>query len=199
MRKLMVFFIMAILFLTYSCETLKNHEGAVTGAAIGAGIGALVGAAAAPGGKGTEGAIIGGLAGALIGGAIGHYAYDVKRSQAETNKVYNFSGKEAVARIEEVSISPNLVKPGERLTTKLTYAVLTTSNTPVRVREIREIYYMGDLWGNPEVTVERNGGTYVSTLPIILPKDAKKGTYRVRFTVQTENSKDSREATFTVQ
>lgn len=199
MRRYMWFLLIVLFAFSYSCETISQHEGAAKGAAIGAGAGALLGAVAAPKGKEIEGAIIGGLAGALVGGTIGHYAYDVKRTQAETNKLYRYSGQDVVVRIEEVSISPRIVKPGERVTTKLTYAVLTTSGLPARVKEIREIYYGGQLWGNPEVTVERRGGTYVSELPIILPKDVKKGTYRVLFAVQTENSKDSREASFTVQ
>ncbi|MCX7857830.1 MAG: YMGG-like glycine zipper-containing protein [Deltaproteobacteria bacterium] len=199
MKKCVSLLMTGMMVLLCSCETVSKHEGATTGAALGAGVGAVVGAVAAPKGKTVEGAIIGGLAGALVGGTIGHYAYDVKRNQAETNRVYNFSGREATARIEEVSISPKTVKPGEKVATKLTYAVLTTSNLPVKVKEVREIYFMGELWGNPEVTVERTGGTYVSDLPIILPKDARKGTYKVKFTVLTEMSKDTREATFTVQ
>jgi hypothetical protein len=186
-------------FLFSSCETLNKHEGATTGATVGAGVGAVIGAVAAPKGKELEGAIIGGVAGALIGGTIGHYAYDVKRNQVETNKLYGFSGKELVARIEEVSVFPKSAKPGQSIKTEMTYAILTTSSSPVRVREKREIYYMGELWGNPEVTVERRGGTYVSDLPIILPKDLKRGTYRVRFVVETENSRDTREETFVVQ
>jgi hypothetical protein len=66
------------------------------------------------------------------------------------------------------------------------------------VKEIREIWRADTLWANPEVANERKGGTCLSHIPIILPKDVEKGTYKIRFTVQTDYTKDTRETTFTV-
>lgn len=199
MKKFVPFILLFSLISLLSCETVEKHKGATTGAAIGAGTGALIGAVLSPEGKQKEGALIGGLFGALVGGAIGHYAYDMKRNQKETNSLYQFRETSPQVRIEEASITPKVAKQGERVTTRFSYALLTTSETPVRVREKREIYFMDQLWGNPEVVIERQGGTYVSELPIILPKNVRKGTYRVKFIVQTENSSDTREETFTVQ
>lgn len=197
-RVILVILVLSVIFVT-SCETLEKHKGATTGAAIGAGTGALVGAILAPEGKEKEGAILGGLFGALVGGALGHYAYDVKRDQKETNSLYQYRETSPQVRIEEANIIPKVARQGDRIVTRFSYAVLTTKDEPVRVREKREIYFMDQLWGNPEVVVSRAGGTYVSELPIILPRDAKKGTYRVRFIVQSETSQDMREETFTIQ
>jgi len=198
MKKLFTLFIILSFIAFVSCATLEEHKGAATGAAIGAGLGGLIGHAVAPGGRGLEGAIIGGLAGALLGGAVGHYAFDTQKTQAETNKTYGYTSDKGSVMIEQVNVVPKTVKPGTRIDTSMTYAVLTTSNEIVRVKEIREIFFGANLWGNPETTVERTGGTYQSNIPITLPADAKKGTYTVRYTVQTDSSKDTRETTFVV-
>lgn len=184
-----------------SCASLEGHHGAATGAAVGAGAGALVGAAAASEGKGVQGAIIGGLIGGLIGGAVGHYAYDRKKTQAETNKTYGYTQQNqgVSVRIEGVEVKPKTLKPGQKLDMNLTYAVLTQTQDPVFVRETREIFSGDTLWGNPETTVERTGGTYVSTVPVFLPNDMKKGTYRIRFTIESSGARDTRETTFTVK
>jgi len=181
-----------------SCATLEEHKGAAAGGAIGAGLGGLIGAAVAPGGHGLEGAIIGGLAGAILGGVVGHYGFDTKRTQADTNKTYAYNDSTVNVRIENVGVQPKKVKAGEKVDLNMTYAVLTTSEGIARVREIREIWIGDSQFGNPETTVERKGGTYQSNIPIFLPKDAKKGTYKVSYIVQTDYSKDTREASFTV-
>jgi len=64
---------------------------------------------------------------------------------------------------------------------------------------MREIRYGEDLVGRPEVTVTHKGGTYSTTVPLFLPKDAKTGTYRVLTTIQAPNAQDSRETTFIVR
>ncbi|MEW6109136.1 MAG: hypothetical protein AB1632_08260 [Nitrospirota bacterium] len=183
------------------CATMEEHRGATTGAAIGGATGAVAGAVLADKGAKTETAIIGGLIGALIGGAIGHYAYDVKRSRQETEQRYNYQPSSGtMVRLEDVSVSPSSVYAGNKVEIASTYAVLTSSQyDEVRITEIREIRHGDDLVGKPEVSVIRKGGTYTSTVPVFLPKDAKKGTYRVLATIQTPTTKDSRETTFTVK
>jgi hypothetical protein len=61
------------------------------------------------------------------------------------------------------------------------------------------VRFEGELVGNPEVTVSHKPGTYTSSVPLFLPGDARKGTYRVVSTIRTENGKDSRESSFTVR
>lgn len=178
-----------------------EHRGATTGAAIGAGTGAVAGALLGHKGAKTETAIIGGLAGALVGGLIGHYAYDVKRDRQETARQYNYqSSTRTLVRIEDVSVAPSYIMPGDEVQLKATYAVLAPSdNADITVRETREILYRDELVGKPEITVVRRGGTYVSTVPLTLPRNAKRGAYKLITTVQAGSELDSRESTFFVE
>jgi len=185
--------------LLYSCETVEEHRGAATGAAVGAAVGGIVGAVAAPEGKKGEGAIVGAVIGGLLGGTVGHYAYDVKRSKEETERAYAYDPRSGVrVAIEAAEVVPSRLSAGSRLETFLTYAVLTPGRETINVREVREILYGSNLWGRPEVEVRREAGTYRSSLPILLPQDMKRGTYKVRFIVETKDSRDMREVAFTV-
>ena len=51
----------------------------------------------------------------------------------------------------------------------------------------------------PQVTVQRQGGTYTSRVPLTLPGDGQRGVYNVYATIQSGGSSDSREFTFTVR
>jgi len=181
----------------FGCASIpEEHKGAATGAAVGGAAGVLAGAAMGD----TKGAIIGGLAGALVGGLIGHYAYDQKKTKEETAQKYAYqSSMGTVLRIEGVTAMPSTAKPGEKVDLNATYAVLAPTDTDINITETREIRMGGELVGKPEVNVTRRGGTYSSTVPLFLPSDAKPGTYTVVTTIQAENAKDSREASFTVK
>ncbi len=183
------------------CTTFgEEHKGATTGAAVGATTGAVAGAVLAERGAKTETAIIGGLLGALVGGAIGHYAYDTKRTEKETADRYSYQPNSATVRIEDVSVSPSRVRPGDKVDLHATYAVLGSSpNVDISVTEIREIRFGNDLVGKPEASMTRRGGTYTSTVPIYLPRDAKRGTYKLLTVVQAGNARDSRETSFFVE
>jgi hypothetical protein len=178
------------------CGTaLEEHKGATVGAATGAVAGAIIG------GSSTKGAVIGGLLGALVGGAIGHYAYDQRKSREDTANTYNYeSSQGTLIAIEKSGAKPATVRSGDTVDLQVTYAVLTPSaGDQVTVTEIREITHNGELVGRPEVMVDRAGGTYVSSVPLRLPSDADKGTYRVKATIQSARAKDSREFSFQVQ
>jgi surface antigen len=184
------------------CVTIpEQHEGAATGSGIGAVAGAVGGALIAGEGSRTKGAIIGGLAGALIGGVIGNYTVDQKKSAAETTNKYNYqSSAGTVVRIEGASARPSAVKPGEKVDLEATYAVMTPSpNTPVSITEAREVRLNNELVGNPEVNVSHAAGTYTSSVPLFLPADARKGTYKVIMTIRTDAGRDSRETSFIVR
>ncbi len=180
------------------CATIEEHPGAAVGAGAGAATGAVAGALI---GKGAGATVVGGLIGGLVGGAIGHYAYDAPRSRAETAKVYDYSPSQGtVLTIEDEYAAPNVVHPGDVVDLKLTYAVLTPSpEDEISVTEIREITHNGELVGEPEVHVERAGGTYTSTVPLHLPPDAPRGRYQLTSIVQSPSAKDSRVAYFTVR
>jgi hypothetical protein len=198
MSLLVLFFLLTGLF---GCASIpEEHKGAATGAAVGGATGAVAGAVLGKEGSKTGTAVIGGLLGALVGGAIGHYAYDKKRSQEETAQRYEHQPSSGtMVRIEETSVVPQSVRPGEKVELKVVYAVLGASaGSEMSITEIREVRYGDELVGKPEVTVKREGGTYTSTIPLFLPADAKTGTYRVLTTIQTGGTKDARETTFKV-
>jgi hypothetical protein len=194
--------ILSFVFGIFGCATIpEEHKGAATGAAVGGATGAIAGGLLARSGAKTETAILGGLAGALVGGLIGHYAYDAKKSREETAQKYSYqSSMGTMVRIENVSVTPNIITPGGKVDLQVTYAVLGASpDSQIPITELREIKQADELIGKPEVNVTRGGGTYSSTVPVFLPSDAKPGTYSVITTVQTTTAKDSKETSFTVQ
>jgi hypothetical protein len=193
-----------LMFLTgiFGCASIpEEHKGAATGAGIGAATGAIAGALLGSKGAKTEMALVGGLLGALAGGAIGHYAYDQKRTKEETAQKYNYKPSEGtLIRIEDVSVSPSVAKPGDKVEMKMTYAVLgVAAGKELEISEIREIRYQGELYGKPEIKVSRSDGTYSSGIPLTMPKDAQKGKYSVIMTVQGPALSDSRETSFQIQ
>lgn len=184
------------------CITVsEEHKGAAKGAGIGAATGAVAGAILAGEGSRTKGAIIGGLAGALLGGVIGNYTVDKKMTAQETANKYSYQPTSGtVVRIENALVTPAVSSPGASVNLEATYAVMApSSDIKVNVTESREVTLNGQLVGNPEINVSHNPGTYKSSIPLILPTDAKKGTYRVITTIKTDSGKDSRETSFTVQ
>ena len=197
--------IIAILtFLTgvFGCASLpEEHKGAATGAGVGAATGAVAGALLGSKGSKTEMAILGGLAGALAGGLIGHYAYDQKRTKDETAKKYNYDPSQGkLIRIEDVSVVPATVSPGDTIELKMTYALLGIgSGKEADITEIREIRYEGEIFGKPQINVSRADGTYSTSIPITLPYDAKKGKYNVITTVQSSYASDSKEVSFQIR
>ncbi len=193
--------ILTFLIGVFGCASLtEEHKGATTGAGIGAATGAVAGALLGAKGAKTEMAILGGLAGALAGGAIGHYAYDQKRTKDETAKKYNYSSSQGnLIRIEDFSVVPATAKPGDTIELKITYALLGVgAGKEVNISEIREIRYEGEIFGKPQVNVSRADGTYVSSIPVTLPNDAKKGKYTVITTVQSPYASDSKEVSFQI-
>ncbi len=186
----------------FGCASLtEENKGAATGAGIGAVTGAVAGTLLGAKGAKTEMAILGGLAGALAGGAIGHYAYDQKRTKDETARKYNYSSSQGnLIRIEDFSVVPATAMPGDTIELKMTYALLGVgAGKEVNISEIREIRYEGEIFGKPQVNVSRADGTYVSTIPVTLPNDAKKGKYNVITTVQSPYASDSKEASFQIK
>ncbi len=200
-RSLALFLLFAFLFVS-SCETMPTvpdeHRGAAKGAAVGAAAGAVLGAVM---GGDAKSAVMGGLIGALVGGVIGHYSTDQKKTGADTARKHNYDpAKGPLLKIEEASVSPQTVGPGDKLEMKMTYAVLTPKEeTRMEITERREIRLDGELVGNPEVKVSRTGGTYTSSIPMTLPTSAKKGLYVVVSTIQSDQLSDTIQTAFTVR
>ena len=193
-------FLIGGLALMVGCETLeraiKDNPRTAAGAGAGGASGALIGGLA----SGGTGAVIGGLAGVLTGGVIGNVLDRQERARAATAETMAYTAdKGDIVRIEEVSLNPQAIRPGETLNINVQYAIITKDGTaPVRVREIRQIYYQADLVGNPVVTVQRTDGTYWSTLPITLPASATQGRYEVVVGVEMNGALDRWESRFTV-
>ncbi|MCF8130398.1 MAG: hypothetical protein K9N10_17955 [Deltaproteobacteria bacterium] len=198
MKGPVLYLILALAVSTAGCTAMKGHEGAAVGAGAGATTGAVAGALI---GKGAGAVVVGSLLGALAGGAIGHYAYDQKKTGAQTAEDYNYGSNQGlVVRIEDASVSPINVHPGGEVTLAMTYAVLNpVSGRNTSITEIREITHRGRIVGKPEAQVSRPDGTFTSMVPLRLPPEAEKGEYRVISTVVSANASDVRETRFTVR
>ena len=179
-------------------NVMEEHRGAAVGAGAGGAVGGVMGAVI---GHGTGAVVVGALAGALLGGAIGHFGYDQERTREQTAKNYSYKESQGtILRIESLKAAPASVRPGETVELKMTYAVLHESpSTKIAVTEIREITYKGELVGRPEVKVEQTDGTYTTSIPLKLPSNAQKGTYKVKGMVESQVAKDAKEITFTVR
>jgi hypothetical protein len=139
--------------------------------------------------------------GTLEGSKIGHYTYEIKSTYEETSKEYNYQpASGTMVKIEDASAFPTDVKPGDKVDLAATYALLDTSpDADIQITEIREIQFQGELVRTPEVTLTHKGGTYSSSVPLFLPKDAKQGIYRVLIIIEAPNTKDFGETIFTIK
>lgn len=175
-------------------ENPNTTIGAGTGVVGGAVVGGIIG--------GKRGAVIGGLLGGLTGGAIGHYMDQKEKTLSQTSREYGYTPAQGTRlKIETVRSRPAVLVPGETVNIDLTYAVLTPSaDQQVLVRETREILVNGTSVGKTEIKIEREGGTWKSIVPIILPADAPPGKYRVIASVESAGGgKDVEETNFKVQ
>ena len=179
-------------------ETVREHPKTVIGAGAGAAGGALLGGLLF---RSTTGAVVGGLLGGLAGGLVGNGMEAKKRDYDSTAQEYSYaSAQGTVVRIEQVEVEPASIRPGEKVNLIAHYALLTPySDQRVTVTERWDISRGGQHTGNPEHTVQRQGGTWASAVPLTLPTNARTGTYRVALTVQAAGSSDSATASFTVR
>jgi hypothetical protein len=184
-------------------ETVREHPRAATGTAVGAAGGAVAGGLIS---KGATGAVVGGLVGGLAGGLIGN-AMDTRRQDvASTASTYNYdSAQGTVIRIQDAEVEPATARPGGQVNLVTHYALLTPHpDEEVTVVERWRItrvgsHYDGQVVGNPIRTVRRQGGEWVSTLPMTLPTTAQHGEYRVALTVEAAGQQDSETTNFTVR
>ena len=194
--------LLAWLVVTLSgCETIERSIKGNPRTAIGAGAGGAGGALIGGMAGSTQGAIIGGLSGVLVGGVVGALLDRQERTREATvvNVAYSHDQGNLV-RIEEVGINPSTIRPGETVNINVQYAIISPQGTtPVLVREVRHLYYQGELVGNPVLQIERSDGTYWSTLPITLPPTAGVGRYDVVVAIQMNGTLDRWETRFTVQ
>ncbi len=182
------------------CETVersvKENPKTAGGAGVGGAGGALIGGLAG----GAKGAVIGGLVGVLAGGVIGNVLDRQERSREATAQTVGYTPNQGdVVRVEQVTVNPQSIRVGETVNVSVRYAVMTPNGSaPVRVREVREVYRQGQLVGNPVLEIDRQDGTYSSTLPITLPASAASGSYDVVVRVELDGTQDSQQSHFTI-
>jgi hypothetical protein len=205
-KKVTCCFMAGIFLLTLiGCATdqYEQHKGAAVGGATGAAVGGVIGGVIGnQSGNTATGAVIGGVLGALAGAAIGHYAYDQVRTEEAAQKQYGYDydqAKTALIRVENTSVTPSITKAGGTINLMATYTVLAQQGATMDVMESREIRYNGELVGRPQVTVQKQGGTYTSQIPVTLAADAQAGKYIVLTTIQVGSNSDAREASFTIK
>jgi hypothetical protein len=200
--KHLVWFVITAFLFASSCATVpsvpEEQQGAAKGAAVGAAAGAVLGAVM---GGDAKSAVLGGLIGGLVGGVIGHYYVDQKKTWADTAKKHNYDPSTGpFLKIEEASVVPQTVSPGDKLDMRMTYVVLTPKEEDrLDIIEKREIRINGEPVGSPEVRVSRKGGTYSSSIPLTLPASAQKGLYVVVSSIQSEKLSDTIQTAFTVR
>jgi predicted small secreted protein len=210
-RKILALAIVVIFALALAgCQTESGYydtgrsagAGALGGAATGAAIGAIIGAAT---GAPATGAWVGAAAGGLLGG-VGGYLYAEHRnneiaSQQAAAQAYNYQPSQGnVVSVDSATASPAVVSPGQRVTLGMNYTILTPSDMPVSLTLVREVYYNGQLLGQPyQTTVSNANGTFSDSVAYSLPNNASPGNYRVTSRVVSSYGNSQREAYFSVQ
>lgn len=178
--------------------TVREHPRAATGTAVGAAGGAVAGGLLS---HGATGAVVGGLIGGLAGGLIGNAMDTQRQDLASTASTYNYDPVQGtVVRIQDAEVEPRTVRPGGQVNLVTHYAVLTPNpDEEVTVVERWRITRAGQVMGSPVRTVRRQGGAWVSTLPLTLPPTAQSGEYHVALTVEAAGQQDSETTNFTVR
>ncbi|MCL2103070.1 MAG: hypothetical protein FWH25_03435 [Syntrophorhabdaceae bacterium] len=151
----------------------------------------------------TDGTLSGDLLGPLEGGFLGDYSYRKEKGLEETRQIHSEppATTDANVRIEAIRAVPDILDPGDTIDIRIKYAVLTPQeDMTVIVNETREILFEENRVGEASANIEREGGTWRSSVPITLPQNASPGIYRIVVSIRTPNGeKDVEEVTFRVR
>jgi hypothetical protein len=204
MRKIIAIIVcVSLLVIPCGCATMDNTQtGALIGAGAGAGIGSLVGGLA---GRDAKSAVIGGAVGlavgALAGAIIGNYMDRQVKNSSQTVQSYNYQQKEGtVVQVEDVSVEPNIIIPGDVSHLVMTYALMdSNSKKAIAVSERRQIGSGQNLLREigPKVT-NRTPGTYISQQEVTFPKNLPEGRYSLKGVVEAAGKTNSKETVFQV-
>ena len=175
-------------------ESVRGHPKTVAGAAGGTLLGGMTF-------KSAGGTVVGGLLGGLAGGLIGNTMETQSKDRTTTVQDYYYTSTQGtVVRIEKVEVEPASIRPGEKVNLIAHYALLTPQpDQRVTVTERWDITRGKEPTGNPVHTVQREGGTWGSALPITVPTTARAGKYRVALTLEAGGSRDTAELSFKVR
>lgn len=193
----------ALLTFPYGCATMDNtQKGTLIGAGAGAGIGSLIGGLT---GHDTRSALIGGAiglgVGAIAGAIIGNYMDKQVKNSSQTAQTYNYQPEEGtMVKVEDVSVEPDIITPGEPSHLVMTYALLNSdSNKAIPVSERRQIARGKQMVTEigPKVA-DRTPGTYNSQQEVTFPKDLQEGRYAMKGVVEAGGKTNSKETVFQV-
>lgn len=184
-----------VVILAMGCQTVPR--GAGLGGALGAGTGAIIGAQS---GHAGEGAAIG----AVVGAATGAIASDIRarrtKTAQETAQTYDYQPSQGeVLKLESVSVLPSQVKRGDMVEASIQYALLGTGQEGVAVRESRTLMQGGQVVaeiGTKSFT--RQDGTWVSVAQFKALDNLELGEVSVQQVIETNQSRISGTAKFTV-
>jgi len=197
MKKIFHFLVLlSFSFSLFACATGRD-TGIVSGGAIGAGTGAAIDRK-----NPWRGAIIGGLIGAFAGGVIGDYADRQKKDRSQSVREVRYKPAQGnVVRIEEISIRPQNIRPGQTISLEASYYTLCPqSKTKVRITESRKIQYGGEDIIDPMTReVVKDQGLSTSSVDIFIPKEAELGEYSYVITISNGNKQDQRTYKFYVR
>lgn len=178
-------------------EQVKAHPETALGAGIGAAAGMLTGGLIFGNAAGT---LVGGLLGGLTGGVIGNVVEARSWDRSTTSQRYRYNPAQGtILRIEAVEAHPAQIHPGDTINLNMRFAVLAPNDQQtVQVTERRQISFNGSAVGDSTLQVQRMGGTWTSSQPLILPANAASGSYQVVMTVKADGKEAAQHTTFTV-
>ncbi|PIE72424.1 MAG: hypothetical protein CSA20_08065 [Deltaproteobacteria bacterium] len=197
----MCFFMMLLCFIFSSCAPMNGGNQEVAGAGTGALAGAVVGQML---GKSTEatllGAAIGGALGYAVGWQIKSQARQVYTQQQTRQLVADTGGQKKVVQVRSESVEPKKqFKPGEKVTVRVTYIILDSQQQKVAVHEKKTLWFKGAQQAVFEdTTINRENGTWESSITFQLPSDVEKGDYQVRQDIYSGQTRDSANVQFSV-
>ncbi|MFT4570053.1 MAG: hypothetical protein ACI91F_000923 [Candidatus Binatia bacterium] len=182
--------------LASSCSTQRDTQrlgGAVIGALLGGTI-ALIDIGIDPAAAIGAGAAIG------FGSMLLIQSSEERLASADANVERDRWNGGPVTNINEASVEPQVVRPGEALTFLTTYSVLAATGesstaveeTWVLRRDGVEIAVLGSKLG------QRLTGRWESSPQLLTPSDIQPGEYEVEHRVRVEGSFDTRRASFQV-
>jgi uncharacterized protein YcfJ len=186
---------------TFGCvaleEQVKAHPETALGAGIGTAAGMLTGGLIFGNAAGT---LVGGLLGGLTGGVIGNVIEARTLDRTATAQQYHYTSTQGtMLRIENVEAYPAQIRAGDTVNLNVRFAVLTANaQQTIQVSERRQILLNGSVVGDSTLQVQRMGGSWTSSQPLTLPKNAATGNYQVVMSVKSDNAEATQQTTFTV-
>lgn len=177
------------------CQTTGGSAALVS--ALGAGLGAVIGNQS---GHAAEGALIGAALGGLTGFVVGKAVKEKQlASQQQVEQEWVQQGKSVPAEptviIEDLSPTPQTVRPGEKLAVTTVYTAYSPSDSvpTAKLRLLRD----GKELASSDLDVSQTGRSeFTKELP--MPSSAQQGDYVVEVTMQNGADVATRQSTFTV-